>query len=442
MRISRSSLIAVFIFVCGIATRVFAESYSLQEMDSSRAIRTDMTATFTGSLFVQQSGEKLGKLSLNVDATARFDERRLPPSGRDELAYRALRNYRQMSAEIDVNQEKNRLSLPSNLRLLVAEGQREGIMLYSQELILSRNNIDLLNVPGDPLAVLPLLPPTDVEVGQEWSPDSWAVQMLSAVEAVTDSKMTCKLSQVQGDVATITFEGSVKGAVVGAETEISISGKYAFDLDENLITSIELTQKEKRSVGTVNPGMDVEAKVVCRREAIEVPAALSDTKLDSVPLDPGEKAKLLTFQPNGWQLRFFHDRNWYLFQEVPEVVILRLIESGSLIAQCNVARIRSVAPGEHTSEERFQEDIARSLGERLKEIVSADQLKVRDNRYIYRVIVEGAANNLEMVWVYYLVANPDGRQISFVFAVEKKLLKQLDARDVDIVTSTQFLTKN
>ena len=41
-------------------------------------------------------------------------------------------------------------------------------------------------------------------------------------------------------------------------------------------------------------------------------------------------------------------------------------------------------------------------------------------------------------WIYYLSAAPSGRQASFVFAVESKLVEQLGTQDEILVRSLQF----
>ena len=96
--------------------------------------------------------------------------------------------------------------------------------------------------------------------------------------------------------------------------------------------------------------------------------------------------------------------------------------------------------GKHTPEVQFQNDIRRSLGSQLKEITNAELLKTEEKRFRYRVTAVGEANGIPMTWLYYLCAEPSGRQISLVFSVETKLLKRLANRDLGIVEGLEFLT--
>jgi hypothetical protein len=44
-----------------------------------------------------------------------------------------------------------------------------------------------------------------------------------------------------------------------------------------------------------------------------------------------------------------------------------------------------------------------------------------------------------MQWIYYLVANGDGRQIAFVFSLDPRQADELDNRDLAIVAGLEFL---
>jgi hypothetical protein len=129
------------------------------------------------------------------------------------------------------------------------------------------------------------------------------------------------------------------------------------------------------------------------------------------------------------------------------VAILRLVELGSLVSQCNLSPAPSAVPGQTTPLERFETDIQQSLGERFSEIVSRERIPTDDGRLIYRVVAAGnvvikstkGRSDIPMNWIYYLVAHPQGRQASFVFSVEPQLLEQLKDQDRELVLSLRFL---
>ncbi len=394
--------------------------------------------TVEGRLETAAGGGKAVALTLNVEATLKYRERRLAGTGRDAEALRSLRFYDQATAKIDVQKQSSSSRLRDRHKLIVAQGKREGVVLYSLSGPMSHSELALLRTPGDSLAALGLLPQTAVEIGEKWTPDSWVIQMLTGAEAVLKSNLSCELISIAEDVAEVKFRGQIEGATEGAATTVHIEGRYEYDFREKYIKRMELTQAEKRSVGSVSPGMDVVAKVVLKRESAADAGPLNDSVAARVPLEPDPVLMLLAVQ-TPWNMRFSCDRNWHVFHQTKDQVILRLLDKGSLIAQCNVSRISSAEPGKHTPEEVFQKDIATSLGEKLREIVQAEQLKTDDKRFLYRVTAVGESNGVPVHWIYYLCAGPAGRQTAFVFAVETKLIERLANRDLGIVSSLEFL---
>lgn len=416
-----------------------AEKYSLTEKaDDERVVSVKTRMTVKGQLHTARGDGKATALPLKVEANLNFRERRLAGTGRDAAAYRALRHYDEAEAKIVVSGQTSSSRLRPGMNPFVAQGRRAGIQLYSLSASLTRGEVDLLDAAGDCLAITALLPPNEVEVGEAWSPDSWVAQTLTGCDAVLKSKLTCRLASVKNDVAHVTFTGRVEGATDGASTIIKFSGSLGFSLKDHLIAEITLNQTEKRSVGPISPGTDVTAKVTVSRTVEKNPAVLADVIADRIPLDPKESHLLLVFRsPLG--IGFRHDRSWHVFHQTGKLAILRLIDKGSLISQCNISRIPDAQPGKHTTEQVFQQDIATALGKRLTKIVQAEQLETNDGRFLYRVTAVGQANGQPMHWIYYLCAAPSGKQVAFVFAAESKLLEKLDKRDLSIVLGLEFL---
>ncbi|QDT98964.1 hypothetical protein [Gimesia aquarii] len=418
---------------------VYAETYEFSEpTKDSRTYSVDSTIKVEGQLETAIKSGKARKLELNVEGKLQYLERKLPGTGRDAEALRSLRYYELAIATIDVQGQKTFARGRDKHRMIVAEGKPEGLSLHSPVGPLMPSELELLNSPGDCLPVSALLPRSEVEVGESWTPDSWVLQSLTGLEAVLKSELTCKLESVADNVAVISFNGKIEGATVGAQTEIAVSGQFQFRLNDHFISHLELEQTENRSVGSVSPGMKVTAKVNWDRTLAAAPGPLTDEALASIPLESKPESKLLSFEPP-WNVQLLLPRNWYVFHQTNQVAVLRLLDKGSLIAQANISKIASVKPGSHTSEEQFQQDIRTSLGDKLIKILKAENLSSADGKYVHRVTVAGKANEIPVQWIYYLCAAPSGRQISFVFTVDEKLVDQLNDRDTDLILSLKFL---
>jgi len=425
-----------------------AERFDLQEEPGDSQIRSvNVELSVSGKIFTAPGPEKA--LQLAVEAQFEYSERRLPKGGREAESLRGIRYYEQARASIQAGGQISNTSLRNSQRLIVAHGQLAGIELFSPSGPLTYNELELLHVPGDSLAVLGLLPDSAVELDESWKAPAWVLPLVSGVEAVEKGEVTCRLESIKANVARIAFHGEIVGAAVGEVADIHVDGCLLYDRDQKLVSRIEVTQTEKRAIGAVSPGLDVIAKVGVMRGVAPRPARLTDQELSGLPLEPNAASRLLMLEAPAWNLRMYHDRRWHLFHQSSDVALLRLLDQGGFIAQCNIKKLPDAEPGQHVSEELFQADIRQTLGKNFQEIVQAEKLKLKDGLFVFRVVAVGSVdrpnekNELEsspMQWIYYLVANSDGRQVSFVFSVDPRQAKELEDRDLSMVAGVEFLS--
>ena len=427
------------------------DAYSLEEPDTdSRPRMTTVQVAIEGDVVTNSGGGKTLRHDLNASAAYRFTERRLPGGGRDAKEFRSVRAFTQAAVRTKISDRLSESSLHPTLRIIAVNGRREGLQRYSPTGLLTRESLDLLDVPGDPLAVAALLPDRDVEIGEEWKPADWAVQMLTAMEAVEESSMSCTLASVEGDTGRVTFSGNAAGVRLGAPSNIDLEGEFDYDFKDKLITKIRLNQKEKAAIGTVTPGIDTQVRVTVDRTLTEADGGLTEAVLESLPLEPPPERLPLILNAEPWRLRLVHGRSWHVFhasyENTPKVVILRLLEQGSFLCQCNFSPVASVEAGRHTPLAEYEASIQQALGEQFQEFAERTEVPTEDGRKIFRVTAVGnyqvpegdEVKIVPMSWTYYLVTHPSGRQVSFVFAVEPKMRESLADRDVRLVESLLF----
>ncbi len=423
------------------------ESYS-----SDTTYNCQATVSSQGEVFFTNSETKDQREKLSANASFSFLERRLPPAGRDSLAFRSVRDFQSAQMVTTVGGHRTEVKLPENATFIVSDGYREGVRHYSPLVKLSRDSLDLLEIPGDPLVLAALLPPNAVEVEDEWKPSDWVLQMLTGIEAVETSELKCQLSASNSISAKITFSGKIKGQRFGASTEVEVRGTLIFDLRTSHVARTQAIYKISAGIGTVYPGLDIEVTSNLVRNVSEEKGRLTDAIVEDVPLDPSENMKQLTFEAPPWGVTIEHGRGWHLFNSVMEganqVAIFRLVEHGSLVCQCNFSPLLKAAPGEITPLEQFEADIQKSLGKAFKSVIKSEQLPTENGKQILRVAVEGehevkgqkGSALIPMTWIYYIVADRTGQQLSFVFAVESPLVEQLGDRDREIVKNLRFVT--
>jgi hypothetical protein len=154
-------------------------------------------------------------------------------------------------------------------------------------------------------------------------------------------------------------------------------------------------------------------------------------------LMPAEGNRLLSFQSaSGFEL--IHSRNWRVMVDRHDVTILRLIERGDLLAQCNASVLPDVKAGQQLTLESFQTDVQRALGESFGQVEEASQQMTEDGVRVLRAVVSGIVSEIPIQWTYYHLSNAKGQQAAIVFTLEAKLVEQFAGQDQTLVSSFQF----
>lgn len=144
-------------------------------------------------------------------------------------------------------------------------------------------------------------------------------------------------------------------------------------------------------------------------------------------------------EPSG--LRFFHERDWRTMVDRHDVLILRLVKRGDLIAQCNLTRLANVQPARTMTQKRFEDEIRRVLGNRFGQTIEASESRTPKGLRQLRVAVSGVASEIPIRWIYYHLSDDAGRQASLVFTLDEKVLPRFAAADELLVNSFEFVNQ-
>lgn len=430
----------LLILLCSTADADDAPRYLLDEpLDDNRVFGVGFRVDVNGTLSTLGADNTPKPLELAVSAALSYRERRVVGPGRDAEALRTVRDYEVSTSEITVGGQKSpSLHLPENLKLTVAQGRAYGVEIYSLAGPMTAAEMDLVRVPCDSLLLPRLLPSREVAVGESWTPEAWVYQALTSLDAASSSKCTCKLDSVDGDVAQISVEGEIEGAIDGSATKVLLKGTLTYDLTQKAIVAWDLEQSEQRSIGVVSPGLDVKARVRAKRGVAQVVGRLGDSKLvDQASGELPQSSSLVRFD-SPWNLTLLHARDWHLFHQNAQVAIFRLLDQGAFVAQCNIAPIPPAKPGEQTSEMAFEADIRSSLGDRLKSLDPPTRLESKGGRIVSRAVARGADEERPITWTYYFCSDPSGRQVSLLFSCDTGLVEKLGTRDRELVDSLKF----
>jgi hypothetical protein len=382
---------------------------------------------------------KIQRMKMRVECDFSYDEKTLEvPTGSVDRA-RSARYYDKLDTVIKVDDAAIKPVLRPQRRLIGVEIELPKMTLFSPHGALTRDELDLIDVLANSLLLDRLLPEKPVAIGEAWKHPEELMVALLGLDAARQSDVQSVLKEVTGTVARMELSGRVEGATGGVSTEIELKAKYRFDLKNKRIDWLGLLVKEQRSIGHVKRGVDAVARFEVRISPKAGSPRLSDAALENLSLKPTAELSRLSHSSveGGWQIT--HDYDWHVIGDHRELTILRRVDRGELIAQCNVSALPELGPGKQVTLTEFQEDVRKALGESFGEFVEAGQWGSEADYRVYRVVVRGEVSQLPIQWCYYLVANKEGRQVAFTFTVEQKLVESFDKADERLIRSFRFL---
>jgi hypothetical protein len=428
-------LYATAICLCAVTAQA-AETYKLEEpVDDTRVFGVGIRVEVSGKT---QPSPKLEPLPLTAAAALSYRERRLLGPGTEAELFRSIRDYEQTTSEITAGGQKSASQLANALKLVAAQGRTDGVELYSLGGTLTSSELDLIRSPADSLTLMALLPAKEVEVGSSWTPPTWALQMLTAMDAVVKGELKCTLVSVEKQVAKVKIDGKLEGAALSAVSEITINGFYEYDLGMHCITQADFTQVEKRGFGPVSPAFEFTARARLLKRPAQIPGRLGEQAVIDLAVNQPQPAALNLRFESPWNIGFEYPRHWHLWKIQEKAAVFRLIDDGNFVAQCDLAPIAPAKPGEHLTEADFVRDIQQALGDRLKTMGAGEVLPSADRRYICRVSATGAEGDRPLTWIFYLIADPSGRQATLSVTVDSMLVDALGNRERELLSNMRF----
>jgi hypothetical protein len=403
--------------------------------------RVDASLEVSGKVHVLDEGSELQELKLAVLANLVYDERSLDVPLSPKAPMRSVRHYEHAMAAIEVDNQETHPTLRDDRRLIAVDVDKGKSTLYSPLGPLDHDELDLADIPANTLILDRLLPPYQVAVGESWKQSDELVGLLLGLDAVSSSGVESAVSSVKDSVALVELSGDAQGAIHGVSTEIQVRAKYQFDLLAKRITWFGLLIREKRSVGHVGPGLDIVARLQMKIAPIEESLHLTDGALAGLSLDSSTESSWLAYESVAGEWQLLNDRRWFMTSDDPKAAVFRMIDDGEFVAQCNVSSLPQASVEKLPSLSKFQEDIEAGLGESFGQFISAKQ-ETNDLGYrVFRVVVDGKASEVPIQWIYYLLADKTGRQLTMVFVVEANLIERLAGADEQLAAAAQFVDR-
>ena len=418
-------------------------TYVLQTRDSSRRV-ANVRVEFVAEGHLKTPGEKNAEeVPMHVSAEFAFQDRFLGDLSNPHVARSlcAARYYNNVNVQMTVGEQNMQPSLRESRKLIgLCRTQNGSLDYFSADGSLTRDELDLIRLPGDRQALPLLLPKKPVRIDSAWKLDPAAMAAILALDVVGDCDVQSTLTGIEQGFARVEFAGVVHGAVAGVATEVTLKGRYYFYLRHGEFASMQMVTREQRDIGHINPGVDVTARLKMRLEPQSDAGYLSDAEILPLHEVKDENIRKLHYESSELGLAFDYDSDWYATAEDRRAVVFRQLMQGDLIAQCNVSKLPSIKKGKALTLNQFEKDIRENLDKNFGSFVTANERTTEQGYLIYRVEALGTASAIPVRWIYYLLSDTTGRRVAIVFTMERDQEKHFNNADLDWIQNLEFLS--
>ena len=427
-------------FQAGMVARamVAAERATLRESakggDSTRAT-VELKAEGTFKPATPPGSPEPKPLALKVETRLEFDDR-VVEVDKEGAPRRSTRKVGRAAATINGDVRPSDSTLRPEVAALVASLKTSGVEVVSLGGPLTRPELDLVQGPGDPLALAALLPAGPVAVGDRWKVGDAAARNLSGYDALASNALEATLDAIDADSARVRLLGTIRGAALGGEGSMACDGAFTFDRKANRVARLVLRRAEARRAGPVEAGLDVKSTLtVIRTDAPGATPPADDAAAEAAA--PGRDLLLFT-APDG-KFALVHDRDWHLYWDDARQVVLKRLDRGELVAQCNITDGPNAGKGRHQDLGQFRDDLRRALGERFVRLVADGEVEgAPAGGFRHKVSVQGRQGDAGVLWHYYLLANAEGDQLIVTFTLGLAQQAQFADQDLRLIGSLEW----
>jgi hypothetical protein len=401
----------------------------------SQTVRTAVEVK--GDLKLNSDGKQVTTVPMNAKADLQFTERFLAIKADGTL--KSARRYGVAETTFQIKNTEMKQSLRDERRLFVVQYKGDDTTLFSPQGPLTREELELVDAPGSSTILAAILPNKKTAIGGEWKLSNVTLARLLGLETVTEQDVTGKLTKVEDGLAILSLDGKVTGAVGGVSSEIDLKAKANFDLKKQSVSWLAMEYQEKRAIGHDQPGYDATIRVRTITEPTTGIAELSNDALSKLPLEAKPDKTLLEFQAEKAGINLAHDRRWRVMVDRMDLAILRYVDRGDLIAQCNIDRLAPLPKDQPLKLAAFQKSVETTLAKNSGQVLEAAKETTKEDGKILRVTVSGTASEIPIQWFYYHLTDAQNRRASIVITLESKLVERYPALDRELISGLLLL---
>ncbi len=385
----------------------------------------NMAIESTGQLSMNPNNKKVVQAPMKVKGSLYYEERVLDTN---VARPRSIRYYRRAEADIRVGEADVKSSLAPERRLIVAACEKDATSIFSPTTPLFREEMDLVDVPANTLALPGLTPTEKQDKSQTWTVNNTTLCRLLRLDGVSKSTVKGKVTETAGASATVEIAGELSGAVEGVATEITLKIKLKLNTASHSPDWVILSIDEKRSIGHAQPGFDAKTTIRMGIATAKGKHHVAEDQITGMQLEPAPGTELVAFRSRTEGFSMVHDRRWRVMSDSKKVTIMRMVDKGNLVAQLNISRLEPLETGKKLSVDEFKADIRGALKSTLTAFNESDVQENEGVRTI-RVNATGEAGQLAVQWTCFHLSKEDGARYSLVFTYEAKYADRFAGQD-------------
>ncbi len=423
---------------------------------AAESIDIDLKFTSNQQQRVVLDFEHEGKIVLRREKPAKDGSKyqRLPMKTLAKLGYyqrfsgkgksnQAIRFYDQAKGRYQIQTGKVGTALGRKNQLVVARvkpGSGKHIQMASIVDTLSQSELELLRNPLDPLSVPALINRKKVKRGSKWKPTDSALANFMAVDRIIRNDVELSLRDVRAGKARIFVLGKLRAAIDDVTTDIEVSCEIKIALGEfQMLEKIKLDAREIRQPGQLAPGFDGRTSVALVTSPDNSCKHLTNETLAKLTKGKTIEQRLKLSLPG---LVVKYDPRWRTIAAEDEAAILRFLNNGNLLAQCNIVKLPARPANRPLGLKNYRKEVGRIIAaDQIARIVDDNEYKTKNGVRVLSVEVEGKEGGVPVTWLYYHVNNTDGRRMTFVFTLESDFADGFRPHDRKLVEGLAFVAK-
>ena len=393
---------------------------------------------YSGRLLIQDfktPNEPARALRFRTETEIKYNQRF---TGKSDL--QAIRCYDPSSiSRVAISDGNQSTQLDESNRYIIAR-VRDGKPVQHASIgdVLQQKELELIQVPADPLCFANVFNQKNVTIGNSWQPTNEALSTFLSVDRVYDNEVDITLKTVSQDIAKLHMIGTAKAEIHDVTTVVDVSAAIMIDLKKSSAVALRATINQQREVGQIAPGFEGKTKIDLRLKSIQPVDELSNR---SVARRSKSKKieRRLKWKPDPGHFAIMYDPRWHVIATDKEAAVLRYIDDGDLLAQCNIVQLPSRPADQPLTMVEFKDYIEKLVSaEDSARLANFRQLKTSAGLTALNVVVEGTEKGVPLTWNYYHVSSEDGRRVTIVFTLEREIAGRFSPADQKLVDALVF----